>query len=98
MVSRIAREDCSMIACHREPTLAEILSDPVIQAGMAADGVDPGEVDSLVRRIRAARLEDGPTSRPALTRIMSALGVLNLDSLRSDRVTRRRQNCGRNAE
>ena len=53
-----------MIACHREPTLAEILSDPVIEAAMAADGVDPGEVETLLRRIRATRLEDGRASRP----------------------------------
>jgi hypothetical protein len=30
-----------MIACHGEPTLGEILSDPVIEAVMEADGSIP---------------------------------------------------------
>ena len=46
-----------MITCHEEPTLDEILSDPVIEAVMAADGVDPGEVETLVRRVHTARTE-----------------------------------------
>ncbi|MEA3026953.1 MAG: hypothetical protein QOF91_2238 [Alphaproteobacteria bacterium] len=46
-----------MITCHDEPTLDEILSDPVIEAVMEADGVDPGEVETLVRRVRTARTE-----------------------------------------
>jgi hypothetical protein len=46
-----------MITCHEEPTLDEMLSDPVIEAVMAADGVDPGEVETLVRRVRTAREE-----------------------------------------
>jgi hypothetical protein len=46
-----------MIACHREPTLAEMLSDPVIQSAMAADGVDPSEVKTLLHRIHATRLD-----------------------------------------
>jgi hypothetical protein len=40
-----------MFTCHREPTLAETLSDPLIQAVMMADGVDPGEVEVLLRRV-----------------------------------------------
>ena len=46
-----------MITCHEEPTLDEMLSDPVIEAVMEADGVDPGEVETLLRRVRTARKE-----------------------------------------
>ena len=46
-----------MIGCHDEPTLEEILSDPVIEAVMEADGVDPTDVETLVRRVRTARTE-----------------------------------------
>jgi hypothetical protein len=56
-----------MIACHREPTLAEMLSDPVIQSAMAADGVDPGEVEILLRRVSAARPENRQALRSAFT-------------------------------
>ena len=52
-----------MIACHREPTLAEILADPVIEAAMAADGVVPGEVETLLHRIHATRLDNGQRPR-----------------------------------
>jgi hypothetical protein len=34
---------------HREPTISEILSDPIVKAVMAADGVD-GKV--LLRQLR----------------------------------------------
>lgn len=47
-----------MIACHGEPTLDEILSDPVIEAVMAADGVDPNEIETLLHRVRTARVEN----------------------------------------
>jgi hypothetical protein len=56
-----------MIACHREPTLAEMLSDPVIQSAMAADGVDPGEIEILLRRVSAARPENRQALRSAFT-------------------------------
>ncbi len=34
-----------------EPSLAETLSDPVIQAMMAADAVDPLALDALLREV-----------------------------------------------
>jgi hypothetical protein len=34
----------------REPTLAEMLSDPVIQSVMRADAVDPAELRALLDR------------------------------------------------
>jgi hypothetical protein len=40
-----------MITCHREPTLVEALSDPLIQAVMAADGVQPTEIEDIMQSI-----------------------------------------------
>lgn len=39
------------ITCHREPTLAETLSDPLIQAVMAADGVQPTDIEDIMQSI-----------------------------------------------
>jgi hypothetical protein len=36
---------------HREPTLDEMLSDSIIRAVMAADGVDPQELAVMLRQI-----------------------------------------------
>jgi|GEM_PF-1028959 hypothetical protein len=44
--------------CWREPSLEDILSDPITQAVISADGVDTGELDALLRRV-AARLWNG---------------------------------------
>ena len=35
----------------REAILKEILSDPVVQAVMEADGVDPGELEAMLRQV-----------------------------------------------
>jgi hypothetical protein len=45
-----------------EPSLAETLSDPVVQALMAADTVDPAALDALLREV-AHRVE--PRPRPS---------------------------------
>jgi hypothetical protein len=37
--------------CHCEPTLEEILSDPIIEAVMQADAVHPRELDAMLRLI-----------------------------------------------
>ena len=37
----------------REPRLAEILADPIVQAVMAADGVDPQQLLSILRKTAA---------------------------------------------
>jgi hypothetical protein len=44
------RED-AMIVSFREPTLKEILSDPVTKAVMRADGVEAGEIEAMLRDI-----------------------------------------------
>jgi len=51
---------------HYEPTLHEILSDPIVKALMEADGVDPNELAAMLARIgrrsRCFRSGDGPDS------------------------------------
>ena len=37
--------------CHREPTLNGILSDSIVRAVMEADGVNPRELDAMLRRV-----------------------------------------------
>jgi hypothetical protein len=47
----------------REPSLAQMLADPVIQALMASDGVDRSELDEVIaaarRRIERRRSDRG---------------------------------------
>ena len=38
-----------MICCNQSNVLADTLSDPMIQAVMAADGVDPQELEQTLR-------------------------------------------------
>ena len=40
-----------MLHYWSEPSLAETLSDPVVQAVMAADAVDPTALDALLREV-----------------------------------------------
>jgi hypothetical protein len=37
--------------CHREPTLNGLLSDPIVRAVMEADGVNPLELEEMLRRV-----------------------------------------------
>jgi hypothetical protein len=39
---------------RREPTIAEILSDPIVKAVMKADGVDPSALEAQLARIAQA--------------------------------------------
>jgi hypothetical protein len=43
-----------MRAC-REPSLQDILSDPITQAVISADGVDTGELDAMLRQVAQKR-------------------------------------------
>jgi hypothetical protein len=38
---------------HREPTLSEILADPITKAVMKADSVDLHELEALLRKLAA---------------------------------------------
>jgi hypothetical protein len=41
--------------CWREPSLEDILSDPITQAVISADGVDANELDAMLRRVAYKR-------------------------------------------
>jgi hypothetical protein len=62
---------------HYEPTLDQILSDPIVKALMEADGVDPDELAAMLARIgwrpRGLRSGDGPHS-PTVSIECSAQG------------------------
>jgi hypothetical protein len=40
--------------CRREPTITEILSDSIVRSLMRADGVDPNELEAMLRRMSTA--------------------------------------------
>lgn len=42
---------------YAEPTLSELLSDPIIKLVMTADGVDPREIEALMSRVMIHRNE-----------------------------------------
>jgi hypothetical protein len=56
------RGEIPMLYYWSEPSLADALSDPVIQAVMAADAVDPAALNALLREA-TRKLE--PASRPS---------------------------------
>jgi hypothetical protein len=52
--------------CWREPSLEDILSDPITQAVISADGVDTGELEAMLRQVahkrRSVRRSVGATA------------------------------------
>jgi len=54
---KIAHEDFTMQAW--EPTLDEMLAEPVVQLMMTVDGVDPADVVTLLRQARDRLDSDG---------------------------------------
>ncbi len=40
-----------MLECFSEPTLTEVLSDPLVMDVMASDGVDPSELEAALVEI-----------------------------------------------
>jgi hypothetical protein len=54
--------------CDREPTLNGLLSDPIVRAVMEADGVNPSELEGMLRRVaQRLRISRGQ-QQPGLTR------------------------------
>jgi hypothetical protein len=43
------------MTCWREPSLEDILSDPITLAVISADGVDAGELDAMLRCVAQKR-------------------------------------------
>ena len=77
-----------MTASPDDPTIDDLLGDPMTQAVMQADGVDPAELEALLRAL-AARLA-GPADR-------SNDDALDEDALDSDAVDAERMPFERNA-
>jgi hypothetical protein len=50
---------------YREPTLEEMLSDPIVEAMMRADAVDPDELDAMLGRIARTLRAAAPVRRPS---------------------------------
>jgi hypothetical protein len=48
------RFEGSISWCHREPSIKELLSDSIVMAMMAADGVDPAVLEAQLRGIATA--------------------------------------------
>ena len=48
-----------MNCCYREPTLNGILSDPIVRAVMEADGVNPHELEVMLRRVGQSLVRHG---------------------------------------
>jgi hypothetical protein len=46
--------------CAHEPTLNEMLADPIVRALMEADGVEVGEVEATLRSAAATRAPPQP--------------------------------------
>lgn len=46
-------------ACDREPTLGEMLEDPIVQLVMARDGVACGDVENLMNSMTIPRAREG---------------------------------------
>ena len=49
--------------CHSEPTIAEMLSDPIVRAVMAADRVAPAELEANLSKIASTREPHGDLRR-----------------------------------
>jgi len=50
-----------MTTCFRDPTLAELLNDPLTRAVMRADGVNPRDLEASLRDLAARRANSEPT-------------------------------------
>jgi hypothetical protein len=45
---------------HREPTLEDLLSEPIIRTVMASDGVRGADIRRLLQRVRARDEQNAP--------------------------------------
>jgi hypothetical protein len=64
-----------MTTCFRDPTLAELLNDPMTRAVMRADGVNPRDLETSLRDLAARRAgspEHRGSSRRSLLEICGA--------------------------
>ena len=78
--SGFASAGCPM----RDPTISELLSDPLIRAIMEADGVDPMELKAMMCRL-AARCRNRPRAAPELARASAGSRVRGVRARRTRR-------------
>jgi hypothetical protein len=50
--------------CRRDPTITEILSDSIVRSLMRADGVDPNELEAMLRRMATAIVSRSSAAMP----------------------------------
>jgi hypothetical protein len=72
------------MARRGEPSLEDMLADPIVRDLMAADEVDPGELDSLLRTVRLAlarrhstRSDEKPNCFAGLVKLFTFTGPTN---------------------
>jgi hypothetical protein len=58
-----------MTSYFRDPTLAELLSDPITRAVMQADGVNPHELEASFRDLTARRAESSASAARSWPRL-----------------------------
>jgi hypothetical protein len=51
------KKGTAMFTCYRDPTLTDLLNDPLTLAVMQADGVNPQQIESLFRDLARRRAE-----------------------------------------
>ena len=78
--SGFASAGCPM----RDPTISELLSDPLIRAIMEADGVDPMELKAMMCRL-AACCRNRPRAAPELARASAGSRVRGVRARRTRR-------------
>jgi hypothetical protein len=60
-----SRQEMNRVTLIVEPSLDEMLADPIVRLMMAADQVEPTRVYALVRRVKRRPLRpDGEETRP----------------------------------
>ena len=64
-----------MTSYFRDPTLGELLSDPLTRAVMRADGVNPRELEDFLRDVAARRADSSVQAAPALHSRLQCCGA-----------------------
>lgn len=64
-----------MTSYFKDPTLAELLSDPLTRAVMRADGVSTRELEHLLRHVAARRADSSVQIAPTLRSRLQCCGA-----------------------
>jgi len=67
-LTRVRKQERAMNRSCRELTLTEALSDPLVRTVMAADGVDPRELEATMNRIAGVVARNSPHLRERAAR------------------------------